>query len=131
METITINVSKTVTEKKEIALPLYRIDNCHVYMVYSPERAIVVCYGLAGQYDNIGIVSKDNAFTREETRDCTRDEFLSKYNEVRSRLDLIVMPPDRFPFTRHNDLADEEAASRAVHEETEQLNNDLNFQTQK
>jgi hypothetical protein len=107
METIELKVNRTVTEVKSIALPVYRIDNCHAYMVPSKDKCIQVNHG--GLRPAIEACHAELAWHGKETTDCTESEFKQKYQEVRQRLDLIVCPPE----VRHKDLTDQEGEIRA------------------
>jgi hypothetical protein len=81
--TFELEVSRTVREKKQIALPHYRKSNCHAFKIYSPERCIHVCHGgIDSDYvgASIGISSSDLAFTvNDPGQECTEEEFIELY----------------------------------------------------
>lgn len=118
METITIN-------GVERQLPVYRMSTAFAYKVFSKDECVEVYFG-----DRTGSIS--TGYPVEVAifgnRDCTESEFLEKYQQVRARLDEIVCPPDRYPYSRHGELAEDEAQARVDEMETDERNKEANIQ---
>lgn len=88
-ETIEIEVTASTTEKREITLPLYRIDNCHAYKVISKDKCISVCHN---DYCDSSITqcTSEVAFNYQKTQDCSKSEFDAMYQKTAMKLALLA-----------------------------------------
>src|SRR5687768_1469391 len=84
-QTFDMEVSRTVKEVKQIALPHYRKTNCHAYKVFSKDRCIQVTFG-GVDFDNvgavIGIYYAGLAWHNDEGTECTEQEFQELYEKT-------------------------------------------------
>jgi len=88
-ETVEIEVKTSTSEKREITLPLYRMDTCHAYKVISKDECISVCYNEYVQPE-IGLKSSKLAFCSETTQDCCKSDFDLLYQQVPMKLALLA-----------------------------------------
>ena len=89
MEKFIIKVNKTVVEEVETSLPIYRIDSCHAYKIYSQDKCLQVCYGFEGSIA-VGQVSSSCAFLSDTTNDCTESDFMLAYEKALDILNQII-----------------------------------------
>lgn len=87
-EKITIPVTSTVTEEKEITLPVYRKSSCFVWKVVNDKNAICVTFTHPVE---ISECTPSSAFNPGiKIFDCSEDEFMEHYHEVQERLNALV-----------------------------------------
>ncbi len=85
MEKFIIKVNKTVVEEVEVSMPIYRIDSCHAYKIYSQDKCIQVCYSFKGRI-SVSQVSSGCAYLSDTTKDCTESDFMVAYEKA---LDIL------------------------------------------
>jgi hypothetical protein len=89
MNTIEIEVSKTVKETKTVELPLYRKGSCHAYKVISKDTCIQVRYALNDDLQ-ISICDTSLAFHGTSEVECTEAEFMKLYKTTLNKINNLV-----------------------------------------
>lgn len=87
-QTIEIEVTNSVTTKKEIALPCYRKTYAHYYKVLNEKRCLSVCPH-AVAYESISMVHNGLAFG-QDSEPCTREEFETAYKTANDIINGIA-----------------------------------------
>lgn len=89
METIEIEVSKTVIEKKEIALPVFRKNGTAAYKVFSKDKCLnVETHELVGPH--IQVAHAGLAWHLDGNQDCTEEEFTALFDKAVEMLNGLV-----------------------------------------
>lgn len=94
MKTIIIKVQSTIESEREIKLPMYVMDNCHVYKIISKDKCIQICHGLNSGL-SIGYCDPSLALRHLNTNaygshQIDEIEFNKKYSEINEKL-LIAL----------------------------------------
>ena len=79
-----ITIKKTTEKKVKIELPLYRASKNFAYKVYSEENCIAICCHPGMM--SIHQVNSSLAWTLDNVKDCTREEFEEMYQKVSSEI---------------------------------------------
>ncbi len=62
-------------------LPIFRINSCYAYKVFSQDKCVQVLYSIAGS-ESIGVTDSSLAWCVSDTKDCTESEFLELYEKT-------------------------------------------------
>ena len=90
METFKIQVLETNSKEVEIQLPYFATDGiCHVYKVYSNNNCIQVTN--TDFNPSIIVAHAGLAFNSSNSKQCTEEEFLDAYNEVKNKLEDLAL----------------------------------------
>jgi hypothetical protein len=85
METMQITITKSVSEVKEIRLPLFRKNCCHAYKVFSKDKCLQVCYG-RNVDPSITVAHAGLAWNDSENVDIDESAFNNIHAETSARI---------------------------------------------
>ena len=87
-EFMEITVKKTIEEKVNVELPIYRKSNCHHFKVYSESECIYVTdldvFSFAIQKGDASLA------LAERNIECTKEEFEEAFNKVKEQLINLI-----------------------------------------